>query len=115
MNYKRSTRNLDKVFKALANKHRREIVYLLGLQPYSISKLASIRNLSLPAIHKHIRLLRGASLITIKKIGRTSFLSLNRKSLLGLQSWLNQYHAYWGHNNETLENYKKYLKGGEKK
>jgi DNA-binding transcriptional ArsR family regulator len=110
-----TTQDLDKIFEALANKHRREIVYVLGLQPYSISQLASMRNLSLPAIHKHIRILENASIIVRKKIGRVNFLTFNRESLLGLQNWLAQYHAYWGSNRETLDNYAKHLKGGEYK
>ncbi len=113
--------DLDKVFEALASKHRREMIYVLGLQPYSISQLASMRHLSLPAIHKHIKLLENAGMILRKKTGQTNFLTLNRESLRGLQDWLMQYHAYWGSNEETLENYATYLtdrklmKGGEKK
>ena len=111
--------DLDNVFEALANKHRREIIYVLGLQPHSTSQLASMRDLSLPAIHKHIKILENAGMIKAKKIGRTKFLTLNRKSLRGLQDWLMQYHTYWGTSEETLENYAKYLqkekKGGEKK
>lgn len=113
--------DLDKIFEALANEHRRDIVYVLGLQPYSINQLASMRSLSLPAIHKHIKILKAADLILEKKIGRTHFLTLNREALSILQDWLLQYHSYWGSNEETLENYAKYLaerkptKGGEKK
>jgi len=88
------SQKLDKVFEALANKHRREIVYLLGLQPYSISQLAYMRHLSLPAIHKHIKLLENAGLIIRKKTGQTNFLTLNRQSLRELQDWLMQYHPY---------------------
>lgn len=101
--------DLDNVFEALANQHRREIIYVLGLQPYSISQLASMRGLSLPAIHKHIKILESVNMIKLKKIGRTHFLTLNRESLRGLQDWLMQYHAYWGSNKETLENYAQYL------
>ena len=101
--------DLDKLFEAFANKHRREIIYILGLQPCSISYLASIRDLSLPAIYKHIKILENARLIIRKKIGRTNFLTLNRNSLRGLQDWLNQFHTYWGSNEETLENYAQYL------
>jgi DNA-binding transcriptional ArsR family regulator len=113
--------DLDSIFEALANKHRREIVYALGLQPHSISQLASMRELSLPAIHKHIKILETAGLVLSKKIGRTNFLALNKDSLRGLQDWLMQYHTYWGSNKETLENYAHYLqekkpkKGGENK
>lgn len=102
--------DLDIVFEALANKHRREIVYALGLQPHSISQLASMRELSLPAIHKHIKILERAGLVLNKKIGRSRFLTLNKNSLGGLQDWLMQYHAYWGNEKETLENYANYLK-----
>ena len=105
--------DLDNVFEALANKHRREIIYVLSLQPCSISHLASMRGLSLPAIHKHIKLLENAGLTLRKKIGRTNFLALNRESLRGLQDWLMQYHTYWGSDQETLENYAQYL-GREK-
>ncbi len=101
--------DLDHVFEALANKHRREIVYFLSLQPSSISQLASMRGLSLPAIHKHIKILENADMIIRKKIGRTNFLTLNRESLRALQDWLMQYHTYWGSNEETLENYAQYL------
>lgn len=111
--------NLDAIFEALANKHRREMIYALGLQPQSISQLASMRDLSLPAIHKHIKILEDSGLIKTKKIGRTHFLGLNRHTLLSLQDWLMQYQAYWGNNEESLENYAQYLskkptRGGDK-
>lgn len=79
--------DLDSVFEALANKHRREIIYVLTLGPCSISKLAFLRNLSLPAIHKHIEVLEKGGIVTRRKIGQTNFLTLNRKSLHGLQDW----------------------------
>jgi len=101
--------DLDAVFEALANGHRRAIIYLLGLQPYAIHHLAQIRGLSLPAIHKHIRLLEHAGIVKRRKIGRTNFLTLNRSSLRTLQDWLGQYHAYWGTEEETLENYEAFL------
>ena len=111
---------LDKMFEALANEHRRDIIYVLGLQPHSINQLATLRDLSLPAIHKHIKILKNANLVIEKKIGRTHFLTLNRQSLRNMQDWLMQYQTYWGNENESLENYATYLKskklkGGEKK
>src|SRR4030065_2625929 len=80
--------DLDNVFEALANKHRREIIYVLSLQPCSISKLAFLRNLSLPAIHKHIEVLEQGGMVTRRKNGQTNVLTLNRASLSGLQGWL---------------------------
>lgn len=103
-------RDLDRVFEALANAHRREIIYVLGLQPYAIHQLAKLRGLSLPAIHKHIKILESAGMVKRRKIGRTNFLTLDRESLRGLQDWLGQYHAYWGTEKETLENYENFLR-----
>ena len=88
MSTTQNSQTLDNVFAALANKHRREIIYLLSLQPCSISKLAFLRNLSLPAIHKHIDILEKGGMITRRKVGQTNFLTLNRNSLRGLQDWL---------------------------
>lgn len=88
--------DLDGVFSALSHKHRREIIYQLGLQQCSIAKLATLRELSLPAIHKHIKILERAGMITRKKVGRSNFLTLNRDSLRGLQEWALQFHTRWG-------------------
>ena len=119
MSHTNLPQNLDNIFESLANKHRREIIHSLGLQPHSVSRLASLQDLSLPAIHKHIKILKNANLIIDKKIGRTHFLTLNRESLRTLQEWVMQYYTYWGNNEETLENYTYYLnkkeKGGETK
>ena len=101
--------DLDRLFAALANPHRREMVQLLGLQPYSISRLAKIRGLSLPAINRHVGVLVGAGLVRRRKVGRTTFLTLDRASIRSLQAWLGRYHAYWGTEKETLENYEPFL------
>lgn len=100
---------LDGAFDALANSHRRAIVSALGLQPHSISQLAAMRSLSLPAIHKHIRVLESAELVVRKKIGRTNFLALNRMPLREVQEWIGGFNAHWGSEKETLENYAQYL------
>ena len=97
--------NLDLVFSALANEHRREIIHALALQPRSISQLASLRDLSLPAIHKHVRLLEDAAMVRRRKIGRTNFLALERGPLRELQQWVDQFHPWWGTEGESLENY----------
>ena len=115
MNNLHKQKDLDSIFEALASQHRREIIYALGLQPYSISQLASLRNLSLPAIHKHIKILEDAGMIVRKKIGKSNVLTLNRESLHCLQDLLMQYHTYWGSNEETLENYAQYFKQIERR
>jgi len=97
--------DLDLIFDALGNAHRREIISLLSLQPVSISDLALERNISLQAIHKHINLLVEAGMVTRKKSGRVTFLTLNRASMRGIQEWVTKFQAKWDGGTETLENY----------
>jgi len=101
----RDAKKLDQALAALANKRRREIVNTLGKQPASIGQLADQQHSSLPAIHRHIKVLERANLVQRKKSGRVNFLAVDRTGLLLIQSWIAQYHAYWGSNSETLENY----------
>lgn len=100
---------LNSVFDALANSHRREIVHALAIQPRSISELADQRGLSLPAIHKHIRVLEEAEMVQRRKVGRTNYLAIERGPLRSLQAWVEQFHPYWGTDGETLENYLAHL------
>ena len=100
---------LDVVLDALANPHRRDIVYVLGLQPCAINQLAQMRGLSLPAIHKHITVLERAGLIIRHKRGRTSYLTLNRRALQELQTWIGQFQPHWGSDEATYGNYDQYL------
>ncbi len=98
---------LDSVLEALANPHRREIVYVLGLQPCAISQLARMRGLSLPAIHKHIKILENAGLVSRRKTGRTTYLILSPRRLRLLQDWAAQFRTYWGSDQASFENYRR--------
>lgn len=77
----------------------------LSYRPATVSQLAAEHNLSLPAIHRHIRTLEEAQLIQRRKVGRTNFVAFRRKSLADAQAWMLQFKTDWGNDNETLENY----------
>jgi DNA-binding transcriptional ArsR family regulator len=102
-------RALDQLLEALANPHRREIVYLLGLQPWGVSQLARRRGLSLPAIHKHVKILQEVGLVSGRKRGRITYLTLNPQPLVLLQAWVGQFHPYWGSDRASYENYAHHL------
>lgn len=101
--------DMDPVFDALANEHRREIMLALALQPRSISELAGLRGLTLPAIHKHVRVLENAAMVRRRKIGRTNFLALERAPLRRVTTWVDQFQPWWGTEGESLETYVAYL------
>lgn len=97
------------MFDALANEHRRECVRLLALGPRSISDLAGRRGLSLPAIHKHVRILEAAGLVQRRKLGRVNVLALRREPLRGVSEWVAGFDPWWGTDDESLDNYTEYL------
>jgi DNA-binding transcriptional ArsR family regulator len=96
---------LDSIFQAFAHSKRRGMIYTLSFRPATVTQLANEFHLSLPAMHKHIRLLENAKLIHRKKVGRTNFVALNSKSVSLAKDWLSQFRTDWGSDSETLENY----------
>ena len=99
--------DLDEVFTALANHHRREVVQLLAVRPTTIGQLAQRVGLSLPAIHRHIKVLEAAHLVRRTKVGRGNVLSLERTALRRVQGWTDQFAPWWGTDSETLANHAK--------
>jgi len=100
-----STASLDLAFEALANSKRRAMLYGLAFRPATISQLAKEQALSLPAMHKHMRVLERADLIARRKAGRTNFVAINRASMQAAQDWIMQFNTAWGSDQESLANY----------
>jgi len=105
MNIPYDSPQLDNVLDALANQKRRGIIHDLALSPATVGQLARRHELSLPAIHKHIRTLEDAKLIIRRKAGRTNFVALDSATLGLAQNWITQYRTAWGNTEATLENY----------
>jgi DNA-binding transcriptional ArsR family regulator len=101
---------LDTILSALANTKRRGMIHDLSFSPATVGHLAEKHDLSLPAIHKHIRTLENAQLIVRKKAGRTNFVALNQSTLSLAQDWIMQYQTKWGNADATLENYMSRMK-----
>lgn len=58
-----------KVFKALSNKARLEILSLLAERPFCVNALANRLNISQPAVSQHLRILENAGLVKGNKVG----------------------------------------------
>jgi len=99
------TSELDAIFEAFSSPKRRGMIGTLAYRPETVSQLAEEQKLSLPAIHKHIRILEKSKLIQRKKVGRTNFVAFNPRTMKKAQDWIMQYNTAWGSNQETLENY----------
>ncbi|MCC0638015.1 MULTISPECIES: autorepressor SdpR family transcription factor [unclassified Clostridioides] len=66
-----------KVFKALSDETRREILKLLNERDMNAGEIAGHFNMSKPAISKHLDILKDAELISSEKMGQFLIYSIN--------------------------------------
>jgi DNA-binding transcriptional ArsR family regulator len=89
-------RDLDRVFAALVDPTRRDILARLEREePQSISALAAPFAIKLPAVMKHLDVLGAAGLITRSKHGRTVNVRLAPEPLRDAAEWLARYERFW--------------------
>lgn len=86
---------LDKVFMALADHTRRQIVAKLAEQELTVSELAQPFNMSLAAVSKHIKVLEQAGLVRRRVVGRVHYCSLVPEALAGALDWISVYRYFW--------------------
>src|SRR5580704_6206554 len=98
--------DLDHVFAALADPTRRALITQLSEgKTASISDLARPFPMSLPAIMKHLDVLRDAALISRTKTGRTVICSLTAAPLEQAMGWLRRYERFWSEQLDRLAAY----------
>ena len=78
----------ERVFKALANEARLEILSLLSEHPLCVNALASELDISQPAISQHLRVLENARLIKGKKMGNLVHYSLVHENFAETSTFL---------------------------
>ena len=89
-------RDLDRVFAALGDPTRREILARLEREEtLTISSLAAPFTIKLPAVMKHLDVLLAAGLITRAKTGRTVDVRLSPDRLREAADWLARYERFW--------------------
>jgi DNA-binding transcriptional ArsR family regulator len=86
---------LDRVFFALSDPVRREILRRLDATPLLVSELAAPFDISLQAVSRHIQVLVRAGLVRQERTGRISRCSLDAGPILAAAVWINQYSKYW--------------------
>ena len=100
-----SALSLDYVFSALADPTRRAIISRLASGDASVSELAAPFAMTLPAITKHLDVLRRAGLLADHKEGRTRWCGLRADRLIEIDRWLSDYRVLWEHQLDALETY----------
>jgi DNA-binding transcriptional ArsR family regulator len=93
---------LNRVFAALADPVRREILTRLDGEELLVSQLAEPFEISLQAVSKHIQVLARAGLVVQERSGRISRCRLEAGPIYHAAVWLNRYSKYWQGQFDTL-------------
>ena len=85
----------DRLFGALANSTRRDIVRRTMKDDYSVSQLARCYTTSFAAIQKHVSILEAAGLVSKRSSGREQIVTGDIKTIEDVHALLGQFEAIW--------------------
>jgi DNA-binding transcriptional ArsR family regulator len=85
----------DRLFQALADATRRDIVARVLVAEYSVSGLAGQYDMSFAAVQKHVAVLERASLVTKEKRGREQIVRGEVEGVQRARRLLDEYEMIW--------------------
>ena len=85
----------DRIFRALADATRRDIIRRTLTDEVSVSELAERYEMSFAAVRKHVNVLEGAGLVTDNRIGRERRIRGNPETLRTAQNLLAGFEDLW--------------------
>ena len=94
------------IFQAIAAPIRRKIVHQLATSgDLPITAIANDFPISRQAVRKHIQMLEGSGLLTVKKMGREQLCRLNLVALKEVYEWVAFYQRFWDDKLDDLDDY----------
>ena len=98
---------LSQTFSALADPTRRAILAKLSQGQCNVSDLAQpfLKDMSLPAVTKHLKVLERAGLVTKSREAQWRPCQLNAEALREASDWMEQYRAFWEESFDRLGEY----------
>ena len=91
------------VYEAIAEPNRRRIVEMVGVREHTAGEIGEALNISQPGASKHLRILREAGLLGVRKDAQRRVYRLNPDKLAEVDAWLQQYRRYWSGRLDALE------------
>lgn len=109
--------SLSLTFSALADPTRRALLARLSQGEATVSDLAEpfLKDMSLPAITKHIKVLEKAGLVSKSKEAQYRPCRIKKEALKDVADWMEQYRVYWEESFDRLEEYLKSVSPEKKK
>ena len=87
--------DVNRVFHALGDATRRQMIERLGAGPVSVSELAKPLGVSLAAVVQHLQLLEECALVRTEKVGRTRMCRMEPAGLTVAEKWIRARRASW--------------------
>lgn len=98
-----SDTEVDRIFRALADSTRRDIVRRTLVEGTSVSSLAASYEMSFAAVQKHVAALEEAGLVTKHPHGRERIVRGNPEAIMRAQALLARYEEIWRGRIERLD------------
>ena len=91
------------MFQLVAEPTRREILDLLRERERSVGELVDRLALSQPGVSKHLRALRDAGLVRVRRDAQRRWYGLDPGPLKEVDAWLEPYREFWSGRLDALE------------
>jgi DNA-binding transcriptional ArsR family regulator len=98
-----SPEQTDRVFHALSDATRRDIVVRAMRQAQSVSTLAKYYDMSFAAVQKHVAVLERAELVSKRRVGREQLVRGNTVTVNAAARLLDAYEAIWRERAAAIE------------
>ena len=83
------------LFAAVADTRRREILAALAAGERPVGELVEVLDVEQPVVSKHLRILRNAGLVAVRRDGRQRWYRVDGRQLKALHDWTRQFERYW--------------------
>ena len=90
-------------YAALADPSRRTILDLLRARERPVGELVEHLGLSQPGVSKHLKVLREAGLVAVRRDGKHRWYGLRAAPLAEVADWVEQYRQHWEARFDALE------------
>ncbi|WP_285725196.1 ArsR/SmtB family transcription factor [Psychromicrobium xiongbiense] len=98
-----SDSEVDRIFQALADATRRDILRRTIEAEQSVSTLAAAYDMSFAAVQKHVAVLEAARLIVKRSEGRERLVRTDPRTIARAQHLLERYQELWRHRIATID------------
>jgi len=92
-------------YQAIAEPTRRAILDRLRNGECSVTELVDLFPISQPGVSRHLRVLREAGLVTMRREGRTHWYGLVGEPLSEVYDWVGHYEDFWSRRLGRLHSY----------